>query len=152
MEQRQGRAEATGGQVHVCERHLGLGDLDWLGHVNNVRMLEMVQDAQVRWCYLEREAGVVAAPCFVYAGHEIQYKRELTLRTAPVRIETRVTRIGRSSLHLASRIRDDEAVYCEVASVAVAIDTERLRPRQLSDGEREYFARFAAAEPALSGV
>jgi acyl-CoA thioester hydrolase len=136
------------GEVHVFERHIGLGDLDWLGHVNNVRMLEMVQDAQVRWFYVDRDPDAAITPCFVYASHDIQYVRELPMRSRPVRVETRVEKLGRSSVRLASRVCDDEGVYCQVKTGAIAFDTERGRPRQLTDDERVYMSRFQGGPEA----
>jgi acyl-CoA thioester hydrolase len=73
----------------------------------------------------------------VVVRHEVEFVRPLVFRPAPVRIESWVTRVGRSSFGLSSQIRDGEVVLSRAEAVLVAFDLAAQRSRALRPEERE---------------
>ena len=76
--------------------HLRWGDMDSLGHVNNVEYLRLLEEARVRFLVAldyapSGDFGLVAA------RHEIDYVRPLFYSTEPITIRCWVERVGRSS-------------------------------------------------------
>lgn len=86
---------------------LRFADLDMLGHVNNVRAMELIQEARVS---LMRDFGYelnvdVIGENFegvaqVIARAEVDYLRPILLSHRVVTVETTVGRVGRSSYDL----------------------------------------------------
>jgi acyl-CoA thioester hydrolase len=131
----------------VFERKVRFADIDSFGHVNNVRFLDYLEDARVSMLWERpREAGGRRQD-LVVARHEIDYRRPLTFRTDPVRVEMWVTEISRVRFTLAYEIRDDETLYAEARTVLVAYDAAEARPRRLDDDELAYLRRFLADAP-----
>jgi acyl-CoA thioesterase FadM len=61
-----------GPRPHQYTRTVRLDDLAWLRHVNNARLLQMVQEAHISMFYLERvEPGAEIQIQHVYARHEL---------------------------------------------------------------------------------
>jgi acyl-CoA thioesterase FadM len=61
-----------GPRPHQYTRTVRLDDLAWLQHVNNARLLQMVQEAHISMFYLERvEPGAEIQIQHVYARHEL---------------------------------------------------------------------------------
>lgn len=127
----------------VFERPVRFADIDSLGHVNNVRFFDYLEDARVallhpmRW----RKSGG-ARPGIVVARHEIDYRRALDFRIEPIRVELWVTEITSVRFNLAYEIRDDDTLYAEARSVMVAYDVDNARPRRLGEDEILYLKRF----------
>ena len=121
---------------HVYEFHVRFGDIDVLGHVNNCRYLTYLEDARIAMFRLDpMREGREPMEGLVIARHEIDYKRPLTLRLEPVRVETRVTELRAASFGLAYDVRDDEHVYARATSRIVAYDVEQGRTRRLTAHE-----------------
>lgn len=109
-------------------------DIDALGHVNNVVYLDYMQEARV---------GIMLASGIVTDGQpfthvtvrqEIDYRRPLLLRAAPIEVEIWVSDIGRTSYTFQYAIYDDDGTLAsEAKSVMVAIDIETGAPRRISD-------------------
>lgn len=124
-------------------------DIDVLGHVNNVRYLDFVQEATTNLmldCF--REAAVEGQLDLVIARTEIDYVGQLNLRPEPYDVWARVADVGTSSVSFESEIRDGDRVMARCRTVEVSLDEEG-RPRPLIAEHREVFAR--RREDALSG-
>ncbi|MEV4092361.1 acyl-CoA thioesterase [Streptosporangium saharense] len=128
---------------HVFLRAVRFADIDSQGHVNNVRFLDYLEDARLEMFHLDlhREGGEVFSG-LVVARHEIDYRRPLTFRADPVRVESWVTEIKPVKFVLAYEILDDETVFVRARSVLVAYDVEKARPRRLEQHELDYLERF----------
>ncbi|MEU0570608.1 thioesterase family protein [Nonomuraea sp. NPDC005983] len=119
-------------------------DIDSLGHVNNVRFFDYLEDARLGMLHIDPyKAGDAPFKSLVVARHEIDYLRPLGFRAEPVRVETWVTEIRPVRFTLQYEIRDDEDLYVRAMSVLVAYDVERAAPRRLTGDELAYLRRFA---------
>jgi acyl-CoA thioester hydrolase len=81
----------------------------------------------------------------VLARIDVDYRSPIRFRPEPVVVETWVTRIGRSSYDLGSRIIDDQpevaTVFAKAQAVIVAYDVEAQRSRPLNQTERSALDR-----------
>ncbi|WP_310742261.1 thioesterase family protein [Microbispora sp. H13382] len=130
---------------YVFERKVRFADVDSLGHVNNVRFFDYLEDARVSMLWDRPREVAGRRQDLVVARHEIDYRRPLTFRTDPVRVEVWVPEISRVRFTLAYEIRDDETLYVEARTIMVAYDAAAARPRRLDEDELTYLRRFSAA-------
>lgn len=110
--------------------------MDALGHVNNARFFTYLEEARLAWFeslaepWFDDDSGPVVAR----AGCD--FRVPLT-RTGTIKVNTRASRIGGSSLTLASEITGaaaDDTVYATAEVVLVWVDRRTGRPRALPDG------------------
>jgi acyl-CoA thioester hydrolase len=116
-------------------------DIDLLGHVNNVRYLDFVQEATTDLmldCF--REAAVDGHLHLVVARTEIDYLGQLNLRPEPYDVWARVSDVGTSSVAFEAEIRDGDRVMARCRTVKVSLD-EDDRPRPLIPEHRAAFER-----------
>ncbi|MEV1062914.1 thioesterase family protein [Streptomyces sp. NPDC050263] len=134
---------------HLYLRQVRMSDLDAMNHVNNVRLLEMIQDAHFDMFYLRPGLpGQQIRPRFVYARHELDYTQPLAVQPEPVTITTTIGDVRRSSFRVTSRVTFDSQVFCTCVSTAVAYDPDARCSRRLEEAERALAARHAAPDPA----
>lgn len=119
--------------THVSPVKIRWSDLDLLGHVNNVRMLELVQEGRVQLLqgmsiFESRSdadhggAASIGGISQVVARIEIDYKRPVFLTSEPV-IEQTITEIRNRSYTLTFVIRDERGNVCaQGVTVLVLID------------------------------
>jgi acyl-CoA thioester hydrolase len=129
--------------------------MDAFGHVNNVVFLRYLEEARIDFMFTQAaEAGAGEfAGGSVVARHEIEYKKPLVHRPAPVTIETWVTKIGGASLTVSYEIKDTaddgtETVSDQASTIVVPYDLAEGRPRRISPVEREFLSRFMDGVPA----
>ncbi|MEV6210325.1 acyl-CoA thioesterase [Kitasatospora sp. NPDC051914] len=144
---------------HIYACPLRWSDMDAFGHVNNVVFLRYLEEARIDFMFTQAaEAGAGEfAGGSVVARHEIEYKRPLVHRPAPVTIETWVTKIGGASLTVSYEIKDTAedgkvTVYVKASTVVVPYDLVEGRPRRISPVEREFLSRFMDEAPAAAAV
>jgi acyl-CoA thioester hydrolase len=131
---------------HVFSRAVRFADVDSLGHVNNVRFLDYLEDARLAMFHNDpHREGRAPFNGLVIARHEVDYRRPLTFRPDPVRVETWVTEIRPVRFTLDYEIRDNEEIFVQARSVLVAYDVARAAPRRLNQEELAYLRRFAPA-------
>ncbi|MGS2647013.1 thioesterase family protein [Streptosporangium sp. LJ11] len=134
------------GHRHVFPRSVRFADIDSLGHVNNVRFLDYLEDARLALFHVDpHREGNEPFKGLVIARHEVDYLRPLTFRPDPVRVESWVTEIRPVRFTLAYEIRDDEEIFVKARSVLVAYDVASASPRRLNQDELAYLGRFAEA-------
>lgn len=122
--------------AHVTEIQMRFGDVDSLGHVNNVAYAQYLETA--RLAYL-RDLGLPLPT--VIARLEVDYRREVTLGQR-VRVLLRCTRVGTSSFDFTYRVlSDDDTLAAEARSVQVHVDPATRRPRPLSESQRAVLGR-----------
>ena len=113
--------------------------MDAYGHVNNVVFLRYLEEARIDFLFRpdkEFQQGSVVA------RHEIDYKRQLVHRHAPVDIELWVTEIKAASFTLAYEVKDPDQVYVRASTVIVPFDFEAQRPRRITAQEREFLSEY----------
>lgn len=122
--------------------------MDAYGHVNNVVFLRYLEEARIDFLFRPdkdfRQGSVVAR-------HEIDYKRQLVHRHAPVDIELWVTEIRAASFTLAYEVKDPGQVYVQASTVIVPFDFEAQRPRRITAEEREFLDGYRD-DDAADGV
>lgn len=128
------------------------GDMDMLGHVNNVRYVDYLQEARgdlFRAARGERVAGPGDALVegIVVARHEVTYLRPLHYGRRPVFIEVWVTRIRSASFTLGYEIfREDDAgdrtVFLRASTVLAPYRFDVEQPRRLTDEERSFLEGY----------
>ncbi|GHH66527.1 thioesterase [Streptosporangium violaceochromogenes] len=131
---------------HVFPRAVRFADVDSLGHVNNVRFFDYLEDARLEMFHLDpRREGTAPFRGLVVARHEIDYRRPLTFRLHPVRVESWVTEVRPVRFTLNHEIRDGEEIFVQARSVLVAYDVAKSAPRRLDPHEIGYLHRFLAS-------
>ncbi|MDL5201643.1 thioesterase family protein [Streptomyces sp. ALI-76-A] len=124
---------------HIYRCPLRWADMDAYGHVNNVVFLRYLEEARIDFLFRpdkEFQQGSVVA------RHEIDYKRQLVHRHAPVDIELWVTQIRAASFTLSYEVKDPDQVYVRASTVIVPFDFEAQRPRRLTAEEREFLEEY----------
>jgi acyl-CoA thioester hydrolase len=122
-------------------------DTDAYGHVNNVELVRLLEEARVALFFTYAAAAGVGSfdGHIVVARHEVDFTAPLFWRPEPVRIDTHVARIGGASFTLGYTITepdDVEQVYVRAMTVMVTFDPDVGRPRRLSDDERSFLAEY----------
>ncbi|WP_112469675.1 acyl-CoA thioesterase [Streptomyces triticisoli] len=124
---------------HTYRCPLRWADMDAYGHVNNVVFLRYLEEARIDFLFRpdkEFQQGSVVA------RHEIDYKRQLVHRHAPVDIELWVTEIRAASFTLSYEVKDGDQVYVRASTVIVPFDFEAQRPRRITAEEREFLQEY----------
>lgn len=117
------------------------GDIDQLGHVNNLVYLRWVQDVAVAHWRAAADPADQAALYWVIARHEIDYRRpampgdEIVLRTW-VGTADRL----RFERHTAIIRASDDTVLATARTIWVPMDRERRRPTDVRPEVRERFS------------
>lgn len=97
------------------------GDMDALGHVNNVQVARLFEEARVRamrsWFGDDRPTGFV----MLLARQEIEFTSMLHYSAEPVTCEVWVSRIGGKSYDLSCRLRDAGAAVCALAETTLTV-------------------------------
>jgi acyl-CoA thioester hydrolase len=136
--------------VYLCP--LRWGDLDALGHVNNSRYVDYLQDARVDLLFRAAKElgtdGVELETGLLVARHEVRYRRPLRFRPEPVRIELWISRIGAAWFDVDYEILDldgpERMVYVEARTKLVPFDFTANRLRRITPVEREVLGRLTA--------
>ena len=106
-------------------------DIDFMGHVNNARYLNWVQDAVVEHWQKLAPPDAVARHLWVALKHEITYRKPAFLDDdviATVMLE----KVEGARAFYATIIKRGEEVLAEVQSSWCCIDAETLRPKRLA--------------------
>ncbi|MGW0333889.1 acyl-CoA thioesterase [Streptomyces sp. NPDC003011] len=124
---------------HIYRCPLRWADMDAYGHVNNVVFLRYLEEARIDFLFRPDKDFQQGS---VVARHEIDYKRQLVHRHAPVDIELWVTQIRAASFTLSYEVKDPDQVYVQASTVIVPFDFEAQRPRRLTTEEREFLEEY----------
>ncbi|AWW39524.1 acyl-CoA thioesterase [Streptomyces cadmiisoli] len=124
---------------HIYRCPLRWADMDAYGHVNNVVFLRYLEEARIDFLFRPDKDFQQGS---VVARHEIDYKRQLVHRHAPVDIELWVTEVRAASFTLTYEVKDGEQVYVRASTVIVPFDFEAQRPRRITVQEREFLQEY----------
>jgi len=135
-------------------------DLDAYGHVNNARMLTLLEEARVRVFWRDPEAPADSAPLAVIdssegtdtltliAHQECEYLAPIPHLRAPLDVQLWLGRLGGASLEVCYEVfsplgSEPRVLYTRAATSIVLVDRTTMRPRRIAPHER------AAWEPYL---
>lgn len=120
-------------------------DQDLMGHVNNARVLTLVEESRILWLRSlngwDREVNPT-----VVVRTEINYRRPVHYGPELV-IELGVGHVGRTSYTITFRGIQDDAVVFDGLNVLVGVDPENLTPRALHDVERQVLGKYGTFDP-----
>ena len=113
-------------------------DIDFMGHVNNARYLNWVQDAVLAHWNRLAPAEDVASKAWVALKHEITYRKPAFLEDDVIASTVLDREYGaRAFFHTVSKRGED--VLAEVQSSWCCIDAKTLRPARIGEHLREVF-------------
>ena len=113
-------------------------DIDFMGHVNNARYLNWVQDAVLAHWRRLAPAEDVASKAWVALKHEITYRKPAFLEDDVI-AQTALEHFKGARAFYRTVIKRGEDVLAEVSSSWCCIDAETLRPARIGDHLREFF-------------
>jgi acyl-CoA thioester hydrolase len=119
-------------------------DLDAMGHVNNAKYLTYAQEARFLWATEEfsgamRETSLIE---MVVARAEIDFIAPIYEGGRFVDVEITIGKIGNSSFNMIFTIADKGTIFAKVMTVQVAVSTETMKSRPLTDKEREFLTKY----------
>jgi acyl-CoA thioester hydrolase len=124
--------------------------MDALGHVNNGRYVDYLQDARVD--FLFRTAKELGADDLetglLVARHEVQYRAPLIFRPEPVRIELWISEIRAASFTVDYEILDlepERRLYVDARTKLVPFDFSANRLRRITPVERTALEKLVAS-------
>jgi acyl-CoA thioester hydrolase len=138
------------GQRYVTDVRVRYSDLDAQGHVNNARVLTLLEEARVDWLYQDapRNGAPQLVRAMVVASLEIQYKRPIPFGP-PARVSLGVKKVGKASFTVDYVVTSAGDVVATATTVLVAVSPNDGRPQRLGGGELAYLASYTA--PYRSG-
>ena len=113
-------------------------DIDFMGHVNNARYLNWVQDAVLAHWNRLAPADEVASKAWVALKHEITYRKPAFLEDDVI-ASTVLERYNGARAFYHTVIKRGEDVLAEVKSSWCCLDAETLRPARIGDHLKEVF-------------
>ena len=114
-------------------------DIDFMGHVNNARYLNWVQDTVLAHWQKLAPAEEVASKAWVALKHEITYRKPAFLDDDVI-AETVLEKIRGARSFYNTVIRRGEDVLAEVKSMWCCLDADSHRPARISrEVARDYF-------------
>lgn len=113
------------------------GDLDALGHVNNVRYFEYFQEARIKWLRemhitMDKSSGPVLLSIGCTYFKPVYYP-------ATLRIITKAQNLGRSSFEVLHQVLNGEILCAEAQSKIVWIDYKTTQSIPVPDVIRALF-------------
>jgi acyl-CoA thioester hydrolase len=130
-------------------------DLDAYGHVNNARMLSLLEEARIQafWVSDDTSEHAVGASTAVLdatpgattitliARQEIEYLAPIPYQRQPVDIELWIGHMGGASLDVCYEVyspagNNPRVLYTRAVTTVVLVNAESERPRRISDAER----------------
>jgi acyl-CoA thioester hydrolase len=127
--------------------HILPADIDFMGHVNNARYLNWVQDVVLQHWNKLAPAEEVARLAWVALKHEITYRRPAFLNDEVI-AETVLEKIAGARSFYNTVIRRGEEVLAEVQSMWCCIDAITLRPARIDrDVAETHFGMPRRQEP-----
>ncbi len=149
------RAWKHRGVRHRYECPLRWADLDVLGHVNNVRYVDYLQEARgalLRACLhaagVERQEGIG----YVVVRHEVSFLAPLLFRSTSVLVDSWVTEIQGASFTLDHEIFHEaedgqRTVYLRARTVLAPFSLESGLPRRMDEAARAALLPYAEEGP-----
>ena len=136
-------------------------DLDAYGHVNNARMLSLLEEARIQafWVSDDTAEHAVGASTAVIdaspgtrtltliARQEVEYLQPIPYHRTPLDIELWIGNLGGASLEVCYEVYSPDGVeprvlYTRASTTIVLTDAESGRPRRMTEQERTAWAPY----------
>ena len=129
--------------VYATGVQIRWSDQDLFGHVNNARVVTLLEDARIR--FLTQVAPADGYPEFptpkLVASQTINYRRPVHYGS-DLLVDISVVRIGTKSYTLSYVARQNGHTVVDASTIMVPLSEEGGLPRGLTNPERIYLARF----------
>lgn len=131
-------------------------DMDVYGHVNNARMVTLLEEARTQLLYDEgarRGAGSLMDG-LVVVELQVRYRRPVFYSAQPVQVRMWVSELRSASFVLDYAVTDSSSYGSDGADAVIAqtrlapYETVAKRPRRLAVAEREFLTGYLAEVPA----
>jgi len=123
------------------------GDIDAMGHLNNVAYLRYLEWARQKYWLAMRRSDDFWKIDFVVARAEIDYRASAHMGDV-LEIEIHVSRLGRSSFDFSYRVTGSGgALLAEAKTTQVCYDWETRASKPLSEERRREIEAFESADP-----
>lgn len=141
-------AEPSGGRGLEVPVVVRWSDMDAFGHVNNVAVLRLLEEARIAaFAHLGGDGPTMLQTGVLVARHEVEYRLPLVWRPQPVPVHLWVTAVGGASFDLGYTVGGGpggpggpggggDRPTALAASTMVAVDGAAGTPRRLSGYER----------------
>lgn len=122
--------------------------MDVFGHVNHANTVTLLEEARVDLLFTEggRHGAASMAAGMVVARLVVDYHTPLVVDGAPVRVEISVRELRAASFTLDYTIyngrKNSDAVVATAETLLVPYDVGAMRPRRLTDAERDFLAGY----------
>lgn len=132
----------------TCTLQVRWGDSDRLGHVNNTRFVEYLQEGRVQ--FLDAVlGGDEPRGASVVRKLTIEFLHPILDDSGPLTIELWVTRVGTSSYGVRHVVTDKDGIVCaDAEALMVAFDLATSTSRPLDDHEQRALAEFTPSDGA----
>ncbi len=131
-------------------------DLDAYEHVNNARMLTLLEEARIAAFWSEPGSGMPTAvletgpgspTVTLVAAQRVEYLAPIPFHREPLDVELWIGRLGGASLEVCYEIYSpvgagERALYTRAATTMVLVDRESGEPRRVSDEARHAWAPY----------
>ncbi|MRX45058.1 MULTISPECIES: acyl-CoA thioesterase [Agromyces] len=131
-------------------------DLDAYGHVNNARMLSLLEEARIQAFWVNDDgtaehavgastavidASPGSATLSLIARQEVEYLAPIPYQRLPLDIELWIGRMGGASLEVCYEVyspvgSEPRTLYTRAATTIVLVDAATETPRRITDSER----------------
>lgn len=115
-------------------------DQDLLGHVNNARMITLIEECRVRWMH-EIRAGHITGGGLLVARQTIDYLVPV-MYGPELKMTVTVKKLGNSSFTVNTRGDQDERQVFDHDCVLVHIDRDSQKPTPLTPELRAVFELY----------
>ncbi|MDQ2792074.1 MAG: acyl-CoA thioesterase [Actinomycetota bacterium] len=119
-------------------------DMDVYGHVNNARVVTLLEEARTELLFGEgaRRGVQTLAAGVVVVELLVRYRQPLVYSASPVRVRLWVSELLAASFVVAYVVAGDGGDAVSARTQLAAYDTAAQRPRRLTPGEREFLTAF----------
>ena len=142
----------------VLEIPLRWGDMDAYGHINNVQIVRLMEEARViafgipsgtgtldattPTPYVNLLAGVGDSVMTLISEHTVKYRRQLPYRGLPVRVEVGIDKVKGASVEVSYAFFDGDEIAVSATSTMVFVGKDSGRPVRLSEQQRAEVAKL----------
>ncbi|AOP52110.1 MAG: acyl-CoA thioesterase [Brevibacterium aurantiacum] len=115
-------------------------DQDMLGHVNNARLITLIEEGRIRWMH-EIKAGHITGGGLLVAHQSIDYLVPV-MYGPTLTMSVSVTKLGNSSFTINTRGDQDGRQVFDHSVVLVHIDRDSAKPTPLTPQLRAVFEEY----------
>lgn len=131
--------------------HLRWSDLDAYGHVNNVAIIGLMEQARVLAFWSDADPILPpltadAETWVLVAGIEVAYKKVIDHRTEPIIAEVSVSKCAGASFVIGYRILVDGEVCVTATTTMALVDAASGAPKRIGPELRARLLQFSAAD------